>query len=158
MSADEGDEGLVSPDLARSLRAGAEDVAQYATRVSNQLNALERWLNSLPGKLVATAWDNVPHEAPWFVLSFRRRGSQWIFVYDEVVKRAPQGEPQKYDWKPLAGSSLEVKLQACELLPELLKGIDRGQRVRARELKIAADSLADLSAQLGLKQEGKSNG
>src|SRR4051812_17893444 len=92
----------IPPKIAMALEQGAEEFAQVATRLSDQLVAIEQWLGNLSGQVQVVVWDEgVP---PFLGVALKRFNESWRLVY-AVATEKPKTEEwlKEYDWRVLIG-------------------------------------------------------
>src|SRR2546423_7912629 len=132
------------------MKGGAKGFARVSPRFSDKFLALKRWSSALAVKVAVGGWED-GKSPPFLGIALIRYAESWRLVFASAnEKPIIAGPPKQYDWRLLTGASLEVKVAACELLPELLKKIARAQKTRLKEITEASDSLEKLAGDLGL--------
>lgn len=116
-----------SEKMLRELNRKAKEFAEKSTRLSNQLEEAEAFLQEMPGKLEVSVGEG------WGQLSFSRCQSGWRLWY---------GSEQ--DGELVTEASVETKAHAASLLPELVNRLFAVVSERLEQVDAGLTALKDV--------------
>ena len=132
-------------NLMRQIEESAPEYARRATELSDAINALESFLDSLDGKFVVSVETESQKE---LALEFRRRKSTWSLEVSETTFISQDEELCYTDWRPLRDAPLELKIEASNLFEPLLNMFRTVLQERLEKLRKVAPSVAKLRTRI----------
>ena len=116
-------------DVAQSILTNSEALALRSTKLSEMLEAAERFLRNLPAKVSVSVGLGEPK-----TLSFEKQRGEWRLVFQKLLG-------DEITEETVTDSSIDVKAEAAALLPELLERVDDLTRSRLTKVDEALQSL-----------------
>jgi hypothetical protein len=156
----------LSPPSNPDTSTPSQTLKEKATLLSERIEQLEKWFNSLPVRLRAEAREDMAaQDGTVLNLRFNRRSGEWQLEYMETIietdfskiaRQAMTGFGQRPEWQPLRSGTLEIKIRAVALLPRLFEAHDQRRNSMIEELEWAHEQMSMLESKLGVDaKEGK---
>ncbi|WP_437194444.1 hypothetical protein [Planctomicrobium sp. SH527] len=123
--------GQKRPDkILRLLTQNAAEIAEKATRLSDQLELVENILRELPGKFEVEVGES---NGPSGSLSLARHSNDWHLIYSTYQ-----------DSYRVTSSSVSIKAAAAILVPELLATLSQKSEERLEQINAGLNALDSL--------------
>lgn len=137
--------------LYDSLQETSPQYAILASSLSNGIEALESFLQSLPGKIETQVCSENPIEG--LALRFSRDGKGWQLDVGFPTGREYDGEPE-YNWSTLRETTIETKIEATTLFEKLLERMLDTQKTRLEKLSKVQPLISSLRNSKNDDEEG----
>ncbi len=129
-----------SQKLLRELEEKARLYAQKSTKMSNQLEEAEQFLQAMPGKMLIAVVGN----RHWDKLEFCRKSDEWRLFYGTEAEGA---------W--VTEASVDIKAKAARLLPELVIKLLKTQTENLTAVEKGLEALSAIPFLKGSGQGGE---
>ena len=143
-------EAQVTSEVLKAIEFGSGKLNKLATGLSKRIEQFETWFSKLPGKVDTIYSIDDPDGTPNSELGFRvhRFGKRWILSHGYGQYGIWEGTT----WTPVAEASLETKLLAVSIIPQLLANVLNAQEHLARRLEQAHAEFDSFARLMGIDQ------